>query len=397
MNPGDGFDRTVSDWLHADADHRVPDHLDAVLRRTRTERQRPAWSSLERWLPVQTTLRLSPVPRIAWLLVVLALVVAIGLAVLAVGSRPQLPTPFGPARNGQVVTSAVGDIFKLDPATDTKTGLITDPAFDFGVTFSRDGTKFMFLRAPDPTKLDAGLALMVANTDGTGFASSHRSLRASTGRTGPRMGQQIAIPVRRRPSTTAGVINIVNVDGPPGDAGPQCRSTGSRAVVAAADGKRDRLPRGTAADGDPPSGIFAVRPDGTGLRPISNEAGHRRATTPRTSPFRRTARRLTYRSSGQIFRVHILDLGTGDDRTLPAPDRPHCASRRHLLSGRPHASSISAATMPDNTAASWPPADGSGTGHRDRSACDRPPRTGRHQQLRLHARRQAICQLSATR
>ena len=29
-----------------------------------SERQRPAWSSLERWLPVQTTLRLTPVPRV---------------------------------------------------------------------------------------------------------------------------------------------------------------------------------------------------------------------------------------------------------------------------------------------------------------------------------------------
>ena len=71
MNPSDAFDRHVSDWLHADAEHRVPEHLDAVLRRTRTERQRPAWSSLERWLPVDTsTLRfISPCARIAWLLV----------------------------------------------------------------------------------------------------------------------------------------------------------------------------------------------------------------------------------------------------------------------------------------------------------------------------------------
>ena len=63
MNRSDGFDHIVSDWLHADAEHRVPDHLDAVLRRTRTERQRPAWSSLERWLPVQPTLRLTRGPQ----------------------------------------------------------------------------------------------------------------------------------------------------------------------------------------------------------------------------------------------------------------------------------------------------------------------------------------------
>ena len=73
MNPSDAFDRHVSDWLHADAEHRVPEHLDAVLRRTRTERQRPAWSSLERWLPMDTLSRTSLRPsdrRVGQLLLV---------------------------------------------------------------------------------------------------------------------------------------------------------------------------------------------------------------------------------------------------------------------------------------------------------------------------------------
>ncbi len=70
MNPTDSFDRNVSDWLHVDAEHRVPAHLDAVLRRTRSERQRPAWSSLERWLPMESTARFAPVPRFAWVLAI---------------------------------------------------------------------------------------------------------------------------------------------------------------------------------------------------------------------------------------------------------------------------------------------------------------------------------------
>ena len=112
MNHSDGFDRTVSDWLHVDAEHRVPDHLDAVLRRTRTERQRPAWSSLERWLPMQTTLRFTPVPRVAWLLVIAGLVVALGAAILVRRRRDHaLPPPFGIARNGPIVHDAAdGDI-----------------------------------------------------------------------------------------------------------------------------------------------------------------------------------------------------------------------------------------------------------------------------------------------
>ncbi len=47
--------------------------------------------------------------------------------------------------------------------------LVSGPTFDFGPNFSRDGTKFLFLRgAPsDCGKADCGLYLMAANADGT--------------------------------------------------------------------------------------------------------------------------------------------------------------------------------------------------------------------------------------
>ena len=99
MNHSDRFDRTVSEWLHADADHRVPDHLDAVLQRTRSERQRPAWSSLERWLPMDLSERRSMFPlstsvRPIAVLLLVALLIAVVIA-LAVGSYRPLPAPFG--------------------------------------------------------------------------------------------------------------------------------------------------------------------------------------------------------------------------------------------------------------------------------------------------------------
>ena len=68
MTLNDGFDRTVSDWLDEQAGHGMPDYLDETLARTTRTRQRPWWSSLERWLPVQTTLRFAPaLPGVAWL------------------------------------------------------------------------------------------------------------------------------------------------------------------------------------------------------------------------------------------------------------------------------------------------------------------------------------------
>ena len=62
MTTNDVFGRNLSTWLHEDAEHHVPDHLAEVLQRTAVTRQRPAWSSLERWLPMDTTLRPRAVP-----------------------------------------------------------------------------------------------------------------------------------------------------------------------------------------------------------------------------------------------------------------------------------------------------------------------------------------------
>ncbi len=99
MTLNDGFDRTVSDWLDEQAGHGMPGYLDETLARTTRTRQRPWWSSLERWLPVQTTLRFAPAPQDrSGCLVVLALVIALGARVLVVGSRHRTPAPFTRAR-----------------------------------------------------------------------------------------------------------------------------------------------------------------------------------------------------------------------------------------------------------------------------------------------------------
>ncbi len=121
MNPSDAFDRNVSDWLHADAEHRVPEHLDAVLRRTRTERQRPAWSSLERWLPVDLSTRRSLFagrPRCA------ASHAGRRRAAHRGRSSPWRRVAPAPCRRrsgsratATIVTSRDGDIYLLDPAT----------------------------------------------------------------------------------------------------------------------------------------------------------------------------------------------------------------------------------------------------------------------------------------
>ena len=173
MTTNDRFERAMSSWLREDAPFRVSDHLDEVLQVTRVTRQRPAWSSLERWLPVDTTFRPRffnvPQPgRLALLAGLILLLLA--LAIVAIGSRQQrLPEPFGLARNGIFVTSRDGDIYTVDPATTQDAPLGLGDGFDFSPIFSRDGTKIVFLRSDGPLAEPAILTMMVVNADGTGL------------------------------------------------------------------------------------------------------------------------------------------------------------------------------------------------------------------------------------
>jgi dipeptidyl aminopeptidase/acylaminoacyl peptidase len=176
MTHSDGFDRTVSDWLHEQAGRGAPAYLDEVLVRTTRTRQRPAWSSLERWLPVQSTARFAAVPRMAWLLIVIGLIFALGATALFIGSqnRQPVPLPFGMAGNRTVMYSAAGgDIYALDTATNRSRPLVVGPTLDTNPSLSPDGTKFVFTRQDSGS---AGTAVIVANADGSGARELTRSL-----------------------------------------------------------------------------------------------------------------------------------------------------------------------------------------------------------------------------
>ena len=163
----DDLQQRLPTWLEEDATHRVPDHLDAVLAQTSTIRQRPAWASLERWLPLDVPMRAIAAPtagRVGRLVLVGILVVAlVGLALAFAGSRQRLPRPFGLAANGAFLTASNGDISVSSSPTGVRTPLVTGPEFDYGAWYSHDGTRFVFWREPEPDRQ----LLMIANADGS--------------------------------------------------------------------------------------------------------------------------------------------------------------------------------------------------------------------------------------
>jgi Tol biopolymer transport system component len=326
MTTNDNFDRRLSSWLERDAVGHVPDHLDEVLLHTAATRQRPWWSSPERWLPMDLTTRanaLTP-PRIGRpLLIAFLLVALVAAALLIVGTRRQVPPPFGVARNGTVVVSHDGDIYKVDPTTGASTLLIGGPDQDFAPGFTRDGLTMTFGRGPSAPGDQGGLALMAADLDGSNVRQLTPFVQGLDWSDQSADSKQIAF-LSYRTNTAPGMtngsphtINVVNIDGSgthtldvPGDAQfiswlpPDGREIVFRSAPA---GPLDPAPR-----------LLAIRPDGTGRRTLTTHAAQNENDfmTPAVAP---DGSRLSYSSNGSITQIHVLDLKTKDDRVLPDP------------------------------------------------------------------------------
>jgi len=167
MTAFDRIERHLPELIDELAAAAIPDYFDTMLQDTTKARQRPAWSALERWLPMGVVARPLPILPVPWRL--LAIVALVGLVAAAtavyVGTRPRIPAPFGPARNGVlIIGTADGDIVSVDPSTGTTTALIGGPTIDAGPYFSNDGQRFIFDRgasASGPTRS------YVANADGS--------------------------------------------------------------------------------------------------------------------------------------------------------------------------------------------------------------------------------------
>lgn len=327
MTTNGSFDRRLAGWLREEGEHRVPDHLDEVLVRTVATRQRAWWSSPERWLPMDTTRRISaplamPVARIVLVgLLILALVAAIAV----VGSqRPPVPAPFGVAANGIVTIEDGGDVFVADPDGRNQRPVLAGDTNDFGVSFSRDGTQMFFVRAV-PGEGESTLLipsqLFVADPDGTDARPLTEPLTEldwyEPSPTGDRIVFVHTVDGRR-------VLSITEIDAPASlrrlpvpddlqvDAGVLWRPPLGEEILFTARPTRN---------GGRDVGLYRIRPDGSGFAAVAPTAAVEWGYNGlELSP---DGGQLAYwqydrdaSSDGFGASVHIVDLGTGEDRIV---------------------------------------------------------------------------------
>jgi Tol biopolymer transport system component len=174
-------DRLLVDWLSEGPDRGPVQSLERALAATRRTSQRPGWTILERWIPMQLTMRPAFQPAGMRRLFIIASVALLALAVAAtfifIGSRQQVAPPFGLAANGSVVVDVDGDLWVVDPAGGAPHRLDIGMGRSVAPVFSHDGTKFAFMSRP---RIGVPSALFVANADGSQARSLTGGLRIAT-------------------------------------------------------------------------------------------------------------------------------------------------------------------------------------------------------------------------
>ena len=310
MTLNDGFDRTVSRWLDEEAGRGTPAYLDEVLARTTRTRQRLAWSSLERWLPVATTfrMRLVPAPRGLWALVVLgALLAAVAFAAFSGARRPPpLPT-FGAQANGQIAFID-GPNLKFASADGTNVAsILSIPAGVTAMLWSPDGTHLAYRESTGPS-------IVVVTADGKDLVTV--ATGGSVGTDGPIAwspdGRRLAFDGF---SHLHAVVVLVDADGSnlaPIGGVPTTANVPNELKFRPAWSPDGEWISFLALEGRDSIGLYAVHPDGTGEQRLGGAAPGERDAVASWAPDPSQSR-LVYRVGED---VKVFDLATSTETTV---------------------------------------------------------------------------------
>ncbi len=205
------FNGVISEWLDEQAGRGAPDYLETILARTTRTRQRPTWSSLERWLPMHVAYRarLAPINRLVWTAIVIGLVALATAVLLAAGVGQRRVPHFGAAANGQITFVQGGSLRAAAADGSNPRTLRALPEGAEQLTFSPDGTRLAYRTTGSVP------SLVVAATDGSDpiVVASDAALA-----TGEPFGwspdsRRLAFTTMVPGAGRIGTIDIVNADG----------------------------------------------------------------------------------------------------------------------------------------------------------------------------------------
>lgn len=309
------FDSVLTAWFEADARVREPEALlDDALARVHRSRRLPAWLLHEWWIPMEQSMHLRAVPRLATMVLVIVLLVAALVAIAVIGSRPRLPNPFGPAANGSLAYDTKATIFVANQGGTDVRPLIEGVANASSPRWSPDGTHIAFWgdNAPD--------SLYVADADGSNVRKVTSEIWISTDKppTWSPDGRFIAFAAESGPDkvderlfvvdVATGVVTPVGPDGPIDVRSffPSWSPDGNWIAFVG-------VPR--AAGGD--TGLWVVRPNGLERHMLPTSTAVELAQpqwAPGADPLR-----LVYaakHATGSDRDVYILDVATGVETAI---------------------------------------------------------------------------------
>jgi Tol biopolymer transport system component len=328
MNDDVRFERLLDDLLTGAAPSRAPARLRLdIASHTSDARQRPRWLALLKEPPMRLSSRVAvgaPTFRLASIAALtMILILALSAAVVTGASLlpTKLPAPFGLARNGSLVYHETGDIWVADATGANGQAIITGPENDSNPWYSHDGTQFAFGREDT----NGTTRLMVARADGTGIVPLTADFIWADWSPDDK---QLAVT-----HTVDGqvVMSIVNADGTgsprPLDLGG-IRLT-SWVVWRPADGS-ELLFTGQ-RPGTTDLGLYAIQPDGTGLRTVgdvstADNAWQLSFQNPQVSPDGSTVGFSNWEpnDAGKTDAwSHLRDVTTGSDRRIEDYSFPH--------------------------------------------------------------------------